>query len=422
MRRKKKFIFLTALLVAAVCLSCFVLVGCAEDKPADELTFASALKSTSEKEVLGINTSLKTTFAFYDNTGAPMRISNTFSLYRATDGERTFLEGKISTNEFKLSSALNLAVMTFVAAFGYSDIAEFFNGKKTLILQAGLTEDVINARADVLGEGESADFVYSFNDTDEQGNKISVPMNVFFGVSTSDVNKFIDDIDSDQLSAVDYIEEAVKPLFIPEDPASLINALSNAYSEKDDGYRYRFTYESGKLVQSITDFAGDFIAENLEKGNFDQESLPVRVYNEYLETIKSLFTVGDLTVNASADRNGLLKSTDTVFSVDFSVRDEVIKDAFVKLGLATAEEVQEVLTAFHAFVRAPGGADGLTEFKLMFELSESYVYDVSPDASDPIFASVDTVVPQRTVLKYEQVNENDYYEWNLYGGDFGKKE
>lgn len=247
-------------------------------------------------------------------------------------------------------------------------------------------------------------------------------MNVFFGASTSDVNKFIDDIDSDQLSAVDYIEEAVKPLFIPEDPASLINALSNAYSEKDDGYRYRFTYESGKLVQSITDFAGDFIAENLEKGNFDQESLPVRVYNEYLETIKSLFTVGDLTVNASADRNGLLKSTDTVFSVDFSVRDEVIKDAFVKLGLATAEEVQEVLTAFHAFVRAPGGADGLTEFKLMFELSESYVYDVTLDESDPIFASVDTVVPQRTVLKYEQVNENDYYEWNLYGGDFGKKE
>ena len=422
MRRNKKIMFLTALLTAAVCLSCFILVGCGGDKPAEQLTFASALKSTSEKDVIGINTALKTTFAFYDNTGAPMRISNTFSLYRATDGERTFLEGKISTNEFKLSSALNLAIMTFVAAFGYSDIAEFFNGKKTLILQAGLTEDVINARADVLGEGESADFVYSFNDTDEQGNKISVPMNVFFGASTSDVNKFIDDIDSDQLSAVDYIEEAVKPLFIPEDPASLINALSNAYSEKDDGYRYRFTYESGQLVQSITDFAGDFIAENLEKGNFDQESLPVRVYNEYLETIKSLFTVGDLTVNASADRNGLLKSTDTSFTVDVSVKDEVIKDAFVKLGLATAEEVQEVLTAFHAFVRAPGGADGLTEFKLMFELSESYVYDVSLDESDPIFASVDTVVPQRTVLKYEQVNENDYYEWNLYGGDFGKKE
>lgn len=414
--------FLTALLTAAICLSCFILVGCGGDKPAEQLTFASALKSTSEKDVIGINTALKTAFAFYDNTGAPMRISNTFSLYRATDGERTFLEGKISTDEFKLSSALNLAVMTFVAAFGYSDIAEFFNGKKSLILQAGLTEDVINARADVLGEGESADFVYSFNDTDEQGNKISVPMNVFFGASTSDVNKFIDDIDSDQLSAMDYIEEAVKPLFIPEDPASLINALSNAYSEKDDGYRYRFTYESGKLVQSITDFAGDFIAENLEKGNFDQESLPVRVYNEYLETIKGLFTVGDVTINASADRNGLLKSTDTSFTVDVSVKDEVIKDAFVKLGLATAEEVQEVLTAFHAFVRAPGGADGLTEFKLMFELSESYVYDVSLDESDPIFASVDTVVPQRTVLKYEQVNENDYYEWDLYGGDFGKKE
>lgn len=422
MRRNKKIMFLTALLTAAICLSCFILVGCGGDKPAEQLTFASALKSTSEKDVIGINTALKTAFAFYDNTGAPMRISNTFSLYRATDGERTFLEGKISTDEFKLSSALNLAVMTFVAAFGYSDIAEFFNGKKSLILQAGLTEDVINARADVLGEGESADFVYSFNDTDEQGNKISVPMNVFFGASTSDVNKFIDDIDSDQLSAMDYIEEAVKPLFIPEDPASLINALSNAYSEKDDGYRYRFTYESGKLVQSITDFAGDFIAENLEKGNFDQESLPVRVYNEYLETIKGLFTVGDVTINASADRNGLLKSTDTSFTVDVSVKDEVIKDAFVKLGLATAEEVQEVLTAFHAFVRAPGGADGLTEFKLMFELSESYVYDVSLDESDPIFASVDTVVPQRTVLKYEQVNENDYYEWDLYGGDFGKKE
>lgn len=422
MRRNKKIMFLTALLTAAICLSCFILVGCGGDKPAEQLTFASALKSTSEKDVIGINTALKTTFAFYDNTGAPMRISNTFSLYRATDGERTFLEGKLSTNEFKLSSALNLAVMTFVAAFGYSDIAEFFNGKKTLILQAGLTDEVINARADVLGEGESADFVYSFNDTDEQGNKTQVPMNVFFGASTSDVNKFIEDIDSDQLSSFDYIKEAVKPFLIPEDPSALVNTLSDAYSEKEEGYRYGFTYESGKLVQSITDFAGDFIAENLEKGNFDQESLPVRVYNEYLETIKGLFTVGDVTINASADRNGLLKSTDTSFTVDVSVKDEVIKDAFVKLGLATAEEVQEVLTAFHAFVRAPGGADGLTEFKLMFELSESYVYDVSLDESDPIFASVDTVVPQRTVLKYEQVNENDYYEWNLYGGDFGKKE
>lgn len=419
MRAKKKFFIPAVILTTVVCLFVFVFVGC-EDKPAEQLSFASALKSTSESEVIGINTELKTTFAFYDNTGAPMRISNTFSLYRATDGERTFLEGKISTDEFKLSAALNLAVMTFVAAFGYSDVAEFLNGKKTLILQAGLTEDAVNARADVIGEGESADFIYSFNDTDEQDNKISVPMNVFFGASVADVDKFIKDLDFDQLSAFDYFKEAVKPLLIPEDASSLVNQLSDVYSESEQGYRYLFNYESGKLVENITDFVGDFIGENLEKGRFEEDDIPVKIYNDYLETVKSFFTVSDVKVSASANKNGYLKNTDTSFSVDVSVKDSVIKDAVIKLGIATEEEADNVLEAFHAFVRAPGGADGLTEMKFIFELKESYVYDVALDASDPIFAPADAEIAGRTVLKYEQVPESDRYEWNLYGGDFGK--
>ena len=420
MRRNKKIMFLTALLTAAICLSCFILVGCAEDKPAEQLNFASALKSTSEKEVLGINTSLKTTFAFYDNTGAPMRISNTFSLYRATDGERVFLEGKISTDEFKLSASLNLAIMTFVAAFGYSDVAEFLNGKKTLVLQAGITEDAINARADVIGEGEQADFVYSFNDTDEQGNKIKVPANVFFGAATDDVDKFVEDLDFDQLSSLDYFKEAVKPLLIPEDASALVNQLSDAYSESEQGYRYLFNYESGKLVRGITDFAGEFIEENLEKGRLEEDSLPVKIYNDYLETVKSFFTVSDVKVSASANKNGLLNGTETSFSVDVSIEDSVIKDAAVKLGIVTEEEADTMLEALHAFVRASGGADGLTEMKFIFELKESYVYDVALDGADPIFASVDEDTAGRTVLKYEQVPEGDRYEWNLYGGDFGE--
>lgn len=409
-------------MIIAVLLSCVALLAaaCGNEDSGPKLSFTKALSDT-DAAVKKISTAADMSLVMYDGNGNPMRITERLTLERMSDGESIYLNGNLQTSTYSLSEALEAFVSIAGVMMGNDDLEGYLKNEKAIKFEAALSGETLNGRVDLCGKEETPDYIYSFRDNSDETSEeiVMIDKNMFFGVGLADVERFMEEMDQDVLDGLDIKEALMTPFRLPADWSNLKNKHSDTFNAGSSSYNYGFTVASSSLWDLVQSTIKSMIDENIEKGVFDENSLPVKLYDNYLDKIKSWIKISDANVTASASENGLLKNLSSTLSVSLSVPDsDLIQIAEELELLEDSAQLKNMLTMVHNYVSAENGVKGLTEVKFLFNVSEDFAYEAELDKTNDIFSSEVAELPARTFMKYELNAETGKYGWNAYGGDF----
>lgn len=413
----RKFKYLATVLFLIIVI--FALLACnsnGDDILPDKPQYQTILQKTNESQNKAIDTNANVKFVFYKPDGTPCRIVENFFFNRSTDGHSHYLYAEAETTEIsKYVQDLVSAIVALMQMSGNEKplvaIQDYLFTRKYIALKAGKHNDTVNAQVELVEKDMSPQFVFS-----EDGQEI-VDFKAAWGAA-----KYSDFLDFQQTASVDYVKEfdllgtVYDVISIPFDWTKAVDSIDNKPVQFNNyeymAYNLSFSDEEIKnfIKSQMQFYIAEFLGDNQEDYDFVNG-----LYSRNIDTIMSLFEIGNFKQLSYVDDDFRLVHTETSWQIVFKFDFQVFRNILLGEGV-NQEDVDQIISIFDlinsTFIGNSSKQTGHIEFGLLFDIKEDYSYDsVVINLNDSIFTDFDAEESGRYTIEYVYDEEREADRW-----------
>jgi hypothetical protein len=401
MRAIGKIAKVSLILIMAVVFA-FGLSACNKESK-QEVAFGTALANTRAAEDKSIDTAVNFAIILYDSEGAPMKVSQQFTLNRSQKDGAIYAQGDFNIVEYNLSTMLKLTVIGVLTQVP-KEIGDYINKKSKGHFEFGYKDDVVNIRGDIHNTDALPDFKVAF-----RGNEYDL----FAGLSYADILAEQQSMGYDFVNEYNLPEMIMQPLFPEYDYTNVNNELGNKMDSSNQ-FHYKFAVPGASFLQSVLGEIDKSYSELMEKEEDEEFAAMLEDIYAYYDMLESWITIDDTVFTCSADEQGRLTASDYVAKMTLRVSDADIIRIGTELELATAAQIEEILNLIHGFFTSPNGVKNALEVSFVISVQENISYNPQIDLNNIMFTPLSEDLEHRTIIRREAQGEEGEYRWRAH--------